>query len=62
MTAPLRWAVAAVFRMLFGPPDHSTVSIEPDEGARDLLHRYVNLIPTPFPARPCAGRLRFNLD
>ncbi|HYF87435.1 hypothetical protein [Azospirillum sp.] len=37
ITAPIRWAVDAVFRVAFGQSGHCASSIEEDEGMRDLL-------------------------
>lgn len=37
VTAPLRWAVDAVFRVVFRQSDHCRSHIEEDEGSGDLL-------------------------
>ncbi|PWC81246.1 hypothetical protein [Azospirillum sp. TSH64] len=37
LTAPIRWAVDAVFRVVFRQARHCESSIEEDEGGRDIV-------------------------
>ncbi|WP_395459835.1 hypothetical protein ACHMW5_35780 (plasmid) [Azospirillum melinis] len=50
-TAPIRWLVDAVFRVVFRQPDHCARSIEEDEGRNDLARLDPTASPCPAPAQ-----------